>query len=161
MGLVAGAHRQPGRLCISHAGVCGVSNVITFTLAGIPKGKGRPRFAAGRTYTPADTVNAEINIAFAARQAMHGQPPMEGPVQAVIVSRFPVPASWSAKKRAEAIAGKLLPTKKPDADNVIKLLCDACNQIVYRDDAQIVSVAYAKSYGETPGLTASFHPIAA
>jgi Holliday junction resolvase RusA-like endonuclease len=38
------------------------------------------------------------------------------------------------------------PTKKPDADNICKAVCDAMNGIVYKDDAQVVSLHFTKRY---------------
>ena len=42
------------------------------------------------------------------------------------------------------------PTKKPDIDNVIKIITDALNGIAYDDDAQIVSLSATKFYDENP-----------
>jgi len=39
---------------------------------------------------------------------------------------------------------------KPDLDNIMKVVCDALNQIAYRDDSQIVSAYLAKMYSDTP-----------
>ena len=61
-----------------------------------------------------------------------------------------IPASWSNKKRLAAAAGQVRATKKPDADNVLKGLKDGCNGIVWRDDAQVVSIILKKSYAEIP-----------
>ena len=44
----------------------------------------------------------------------------------------------------------LRPTKKPDADNVVKIICDSLNKIAYYDDAQIVDVYFHKYYSENP-----------
>jgi Holliday junction resolvase RusA-like endonuclease len=38
------------------------------------------------------------------------------------------------------------PTKKPDFDNIAKIISDACNGIVYKDDAQIVHAVIAKRW---------------
>jgi Holliday junction resolvase RusA-like endonuclease len=46
------------------------------------------------------------------------------------------------------------PIGKPDLDNMLKALKDACNGIVWRDDAQIVDVKASKEYADTrPHLT--------
>ena len=42
------------------------------------------------------------------------------------------------------------PTKKPDADNVIKIITDALNGIAYDDDRQIVALMFEKFYAEIP-----------
>jgi len=61
-----------------------------------------------------------------------------------------IPASWSKKRRALAIAGEIWATKKPDADNVLKGLKDGCNGIVWKDDAQVICIELWKTYGEMP-----------
>jgi Holliday junction resolvase RusA-like endonuclease len=38
------------------------------------------------------------------------------------------------------------PTKKPDADNVLKLLMDSLNGCAYRDDVQIVNATVVKRW---------------
>lgn len=40
------------------------------------------------------------------------------------------------------------PTKKPDIDNIIKLIFDALNKVAYHDDNQIVDVEVHKFYAE-------------
>lgn len=45
---------------------------------------------------------------------------------------------------------RLFPTKKPDADNIIKVILDALNGLAYQDDAQIYRVYFEKMYAEIP-----------
>lgn len=127
---------------------------IVISLPGIPRGKGRPRFvrATGRAYTPAETVNYEGALRMAGKAAMRDEPPLDGALAVTMIAEFPVPASWSQKKRAAAISGEVKPTGKPDADNLIKTL-DALNAVVWRDDAQIVNATIIKRYGGNPGVT--------
>ena len=40
------------------------------------------------------------------------------------------------------------PTKKPDADNIVKIICDALNGVAYKDDTQVVELDFKKVYGE-------------
>ena len=40
------------------------------------------------------------------------------------------------------------PTKKPDSDNIIKIILDALNGVCYYDDAQICKVNFEKKYAE-------------
>lgn len=67
-----------------------------------------------------------------------------------IVAVYPVPASYSKRKRVAALAGDLLPAKKPDADNVAKIIADALGGLAYIDDAQITDLSVMKRYGEQP-----------
>jgi len=129
---------------------------VVITLLGEPQGKGRPRIGRGAhgrpmAFTPAATRSYEAALRVAATQAMQGKVPLEGAVSVTMVATFPVPASWSRRKRAAALDGSLLPTCKPDVDNLLKTL-DACNEVVWRDDRQIVQAIVTKRYGEQPGV---------
>lgn len=126
---------------------------IVVTIPGKPVGKGRPRFnrAQGRAYTPKATESAEA-WAKACMMKHADQVMLDGPLEIEILATMPVPASWSKKKQADAIAGILRPTGKPDFDNCAKLLCDSGNGILWRDDSQIVAASFTKIYGDKPGV---------
>lgn len=128
--------------------------MIEFIVPGQPVPKGRPKFARrGKgvvAYTPAKTAAYESLVQKAAEAAMMGRDPSGRPIKLVVNLALEVPASWSKKRRALALAGQICATKKPDADNVLKGLKDGCNGIVWRDDAQVVSIELRKAYGDTP-----------
>ena len=48
--------------------------------------------------------------------------------------------------------GKELPLKKPDMDNIVKVVADALNGVAYHDDTQIVMVVAKKVYSSLEGL---------
>lgn len=102
-------------------------------------GKGRPRFGMGRVYTPAKTLAAETSLGLEAKTMMRQRKlqPLIGPV-ALTVQTFQV----RAKSRKDAH-----PTGKPDADNILKLVGDSLNKIVWVDDSQIVEISYTRFYG--------------
>lgn len=128
--------------------------MIAFTVPGQPQGKGRPRVgkvgAHARLYTPAKTVQYESLVAHEAHCAMAGQPMLEGPVCVQLAIECQVPASWSQRKQAAALAGEVVPTTKPDIDNVVKAVFDGCNGVLWRDDVQVVNVSVSKRYSPTP-----------
>lgn len=128
---------------------------ITVTLPGLPRGKGRPRFARrGKfvsTYTDEKTASYEGALRLAGADAMRGEIPMVGALWVHVTAVFPIPASWSRKKREAAEQNQVAPTGKPDCDNLLKCL-DAFNEIVWKDDAQIVSATVVKVYGTQPML---------
>lgn len=127
--------------------------MILIELTGAPSGKGRPRFirATGHAYTPEKTRNYESSLRLAAQDAMNGAAPLEGPLAVTVHALFPVPASWSRKKRDDALSGLLRPTTKPDADNILKVL-DALNEVVFRDDKQVVDARVVKTYSARPAM---------
>jgi Holliday junction resolvase RusA-like endonuclease len=128
-----------------------MSAPITITLAGEPRGKGRPRFGNGRSYTDAKTLNYEAALRVAAMEAMGARKPIDGPVSVNIEARVPVPMSWSQKKRSSALCGEVKPMTKPDIDNIVKTW-DALNHVVFNDDRQIVQASVRKVYHEKPAL---------
>lgn len=126
---------------------------IVIELAGEPKGKGRPRFvrSTGHAYTPAQTRSYESMLRLAAQEVMAGRIPLDGPLEVDVVARMPIPVSWSKRKRADAITGTVRPTSRPDCDNLVKML-DSFNEVVWRDDRQVVWCRVAKIYSEKPCL---------
>lgn len=136
--------------------------IISFDLPGPPHGKGRPRITRqGRAYTPEATRQAEGFIRHQAAQAMAGVEVLRGAVSARVEIEVEPPASFSKKKRAAALSGEVFPTVKPDADNVLKAIFDACNGVVYLDDKQIVKLSMYKRYGERDVTTVSFEGLSA
>ena len=131
-----------------------IRGMLTITVAGTPLGKGRPRFhrASGRAYTPEKTRNFETNLRLAAQDVMADRPPLEGPLTVCVHAHFPVPQSWSAKKRSRALEGAISPTTKPDWENIAKM-CDAFNQVVWKDDSQVVHGTIIKMYSDRPRLS--------
>lgn len=126
--------------------------MIEIVLAGPPMGKQRVRATkAGHIYTPERTVNYEAALAFAAQQVMADRPLYDGPLAVMIEARTPIAESKPKKWRADALAGKIRPTKKPDLDNIAKMM-DALNLIVWADDAQIVELSARKIYSDKPAL---------
>ena len=126
---------------------------VMMRIEGLPKGKGRPRFTrTGHAYTPSETRQYETLVTASARAAMKGKRKIEKPsaVRVYILAVFPVPTSWSKKRRIAALQGVEHHTKKPDVDNVIKAVCDGVNGIVFEDDSQIVEVRARKAYGSEP-----------
>lgn len=79
---------------------------MNFTIEGLPKGKGRPRFTrSGHTYTPDTTRKYEALVTARAKEAMIGKRKIEKPnaVRVDILAIFPVPSSWSKKRRTAAL----------------------------------------------------------
>lgn len=148
--------------------------MIAFTIPGEPQGKGRARaqpiyrdgkpiMKDGRVivahHTPAKTVAYEGLIAHTARIAMERQPPLEMACRVDIVIACSVPASWSNRKRQQALQGLIRPAKKPDVDNIFKALFDGMNGVVWRDDVQAVGGSWDKRYSLTPGLAVRVTPV--
>ena len=138
------------------------AKLLTITLLGKPRGKQRPRVTRrGITYTPKETVNYEtaLRMEAAATMLQEKRKPYEGPLQVSVDAYFPVAASWPKKMRMAALNGYLRYTKKPDADNILKML-DALNGVVWGDDVQIVHATVIKYYSDQPRLVVTVYPLA-
>ena len=125
--------------------------MIEFTIPGEPKGKARPRLGrGGHTYTPRDTRQYEHEVAEAYYRVLPQDAeevkPIEGPVAVEITAYFGIPRSKSKKERLRIIRENVRPTKKPDIDNIEKIICDALNGIAYRDDSQVTDSYVRKRY---------------
>lgn len=142
--------------------------LVTILLAGAPRGKGRPRFRIVQpkgkpqfvtVYTDSETVAYEEALAGAGREAMAGAglipDPFDGPLTCSVEAFVPIPESWSAKKKAAAVAGDIAPTSKPDGDNYAKCVGDALNKICWLDDSQIIMWQILKQYSDFPRLRVS------
>jgi Holliday junction resolvase RusA-like endonuclease len=135
---------------------------ITVIIAGGPVAKGRPRMTkCGFAYTPAATRKYEAHGRLAAQQATDGRPPIAVPGRAEITVDLPVPASWSLKRQAAALAGYIRPTSRPDTDNYVKAAHDAINGIAITDVSLVVKLAGEKRYLRVPKLTVASPPSAA
>lgn len=130
--------------------------MIDFSVPGTPRGKGRPRFvkATGRTYTDKQTTEAEGDVVGAWARAGEQRCP-DGPLKLELMAVLERPKGhW---KQDGTLSAQGLrsgwPTKKPDWDNLGKLVADALNGKAYRDDAQIVHVVLWKRWAN-PGEVA-------
>lgn len=110
------------------------------------RGKARPRVCRGHAFTPKDTVQYEKLVRDCYKQ-QDGRY-LEGPIKALIIAYYKIPKSYS-KKRVQAIRDGLeKPTKKPDADNIGKIILDSLNGVAYKDDSQIIELMIIKRYTE-------------
>jgi Holliday junction resolvase RusA-like endonuclease len=159
--LFAGSYAEPAPAYVPKAAARDGDDVLLISVPGDVRGKGRPRIgrlANGRpvAFTDKETVKYENMVAYAAKLAMesHGWSlvPAGEPLALRMVARFTPPASRPKKWQAAALNGQHRPTRKPDPDNVLKVI-DALNGIVWHDDVQVVEVSISKAYALEPGLT--------
>ena len=114
-------------------------------------GKSRPLILQ---HPDARTARYEDRVAWAAQVEMHQRnlPLFDTALMMVLDVYVGVPASWSRRKREQALAGVIRPTKKPDIDNFQKAICDALNRVVWLDDSQIVDAKVRKFYDLAPRI---------
>ncbi len=127
---------------------------MEFVVEGEPQGKARPRFSrrSGTIYTPAKTSKYEKEI----RQsflAAGGKMIPEGSYAVVIMDAyFEIPKSYTKRKRLGCEHNIKRPDKKPDIDNVVKVVLDALNKVAYEDDKQVIGIICRKWYSQSSGF---------
>ncbi len=128
---------------------------VKFTILGEPEGKGRPRFRKQgqyvKTYTPEATVSYENLIKTEYRRQCNDYR-FDDSVQldVRIIAYYEIPKSKSKKVKKMMEEHQLRPLKKPDADNVIKVVLDSLNKIAYHDDTQVVDLQIRRFYSYDP-----------
>lgn len=128
--------------------------MIQFTVPGDPRGKQRPRMTKyGTAYTPRETVAYEKLVkACMFRSIENGTSGTTRyktePVCVTIIAYYRIPTSITKKVRERIEAGDEKPTKKPDADNIAKIIMDALNGLAYQDDRQVVALTVLKEYAK-------------
>ena len=129
--------------------------MIDFIVPGEPQGKARPRVERNRytgavhARTPDKTVAYEEFIRW---RCPKGEP-LIGQIILQIDAVYGIPKSTSKKQAEYMRKGLLFPMKKPDVDNIAKVVMDALNGVVYPDDKNIVELYLRKRYirdGEFP-----------
>lgn len=126
--------------------------MLIFEIPGEPKGKGRPRFThTGHTYTPTETKEYEEKVIRAYKAKYRDRQYAKGiPLKMEIAAYFEPPKRVPKAKRAAMLNHEIRPVKKPDSDNIIKIIADALNSVAYYDDAQLAEVKIGKYYSEEP-----------
>lgn len=138
--------------------------MIRFTIHGEPQGKGRPKFSKRGNIaiarTPEKTVIYENLVRMEyQRQCGNFRFGDDEQLCMTVNAYYAIPKSVSKAKKQAMLNGKIKPTKKPDVDNVLKVIADSLNQIAYRDDAQIVRAIINKRYALTPCVCVEIEPM--
>lgn len=141
---------------------------IKFTIPGNPFGKQRPFVAHHRGFKRKESVLHE-NIAREAWHQAYSDKLFDGNVSIDLTAYYCIPASWPKWKQEAAKLGCIRPhhkgPKKPDVDNVCKLIMDSLNPVkvsrktvpntgVYEDDGQVVDLNISSYYSENPRVEA-------
>ena len=108
--------------------------------------------------TPKETLSYE-NLVKWVYQNTYKARKLEGELEARIVAMYSIPKSMTKKNRQLIEEGKLHPTKKPDLDNVAKIVLDSLNGIAYSDDSQIIKLVVEKHYSENPRVEVTLYEV--
>lgn len=125
-----------------------------FEVPGKITGKGRPRVntQTAIAYTPAKTKDYEELIKQYFIIKNRGIKPLEGRIAITIKAFISIPKTVSKKEREEMLEANISPTKKPDIDNIAKIVLDALNKLAFNDDNQVTRLNLEKIYSEEEKL---------
>lgn len=122
--------------------------MVKLTIPGEPVAKGRPRVTRYGTYTPQKTANYETLVQ--QLYIIEELPKLEGQLRMEINAYFRIPKSATKAKKLAMEQNTIRPTKKPDGDNILKIIGDALNCFAYDDDSQVVDSIVRKWYSTEP-----------
>jgi Holliday junction resolvase RusA-like endonuclease len=132
------------------------SEVLQFFVRGAPQAKERHRVRVingqVHSYSPAKTKAWECVVGMCARAAMRGMDVLAVPVDLTAEFVLPIPASWPAWKTQLAMDGTMMPTGRPDVDNLLKAVKDGLTGVLWRDDSLVVSETGHKRFGVESGV---------
>lgn len=119
---------------------------MRITIPGKPKAKDRPIFFNGHAYTSKSTRAYEKKVKSIWKDKTSIT--FHGAVDVSITAYYQIPKSTSKVAKEMMLEGIRLPGKKPDADNIGKIIMDALNGLAYDDDKQVVDLHVSKRYAE-------------
>ena len=123
---------------------------IKITIPGKPMGKQRHRMGRGFSYTPKETVNYEDLVKLCFMDSVKNHTLIDCPVSVSINAYFPIPKGMKKDDRKKAEYGILPYTKKPDCDNIAKIIMDGLNGIAWTDDKIVYTCVVSKIYSVNP-----------
>lgn len=117
-------------------------------------GKGRPRLNTytGQVYTPTRTKDYESLVEQYFLLKYPRYKAMEGRAKVTIVAHFEVPKSSNKAQKEQMLGNTISPTKKPDIDNIVKIVLDSMNKFAFKDDTQITKIDVEKVYSNEEKL---------
>ena len=124
---------------------------IELIIKELPVAKGRPRVSTkngfARAYNPKKTRDYEskVKMYFKAQFPKHTPFTADDVLKVVMEFYYPIPKSYSKKKREQIIAGGMYKNNGEDLDNLEKAVLDALNGIAYCDD-RIISEVEKRKY---------------
>lgn len=124
--------------------------IYEFEVPGKITGKGRPRVntQTAIAYTPTKTKEYEELVKQYFILKYRRINPLEGRIRVEIKAYFSIPKNASKKQKEEMLKNNISPIKKPDIDNIAKIILDALNKLAFKDDNQIIKLDIEKIYSE-------------
>ena len=122
--------------------------IYDFEVPGKVIGKGRPRLNtySGIVYTPTKTKDYETLVEQYFLLKYPKFKVFEGRVKVSIIAYFAIPKVTKKSDINEMLDNNISPTKKPDIDNIVKVVLDSMNKFAFKDDNQITKLEVEKKY---------------
>lgn len=92
-------------------------------------------------------------------RSQYREEPLTVPVAMDVVFMMPIPKSTSKTKTAAMMNGTIHHMKRPDVDNMLKLVNDVLNNLVFKDDSQVIEIHARKIYSSKPGTYIRIIPV--
>ena len=117
-------------------------------------GKGRPRLNSytGQVYTPTRTKDYESLVEQYFLLKYPRYKTIDGRAKVTITAYFEVPKSAGKVAKEQMLGNTISPTKKPDIENIVKIVLDSMNKFAFKDDTQITKIEVEKLYGDVEKL---------
>ncbi|HJE96552.1 MAG TPA: RusA family crossover junction endodeoxyribonuclease [Ligilactobacillus acidipiscis] len=103
-----------------------------------------------RLYDPIDVKNFKLQLKYLAKAKRIK--PFDDSIEVSLKFYRKVQASVSHVEHDRRVSGIHRPVVKPDVDNYVKATLDALNGIIWKDDAQIVTLHASKYYSDHPRI---------
>jgi Holliday junction resolvase RusA-like endonuclease len=144
-----------------------MANIIEFEFLEPPMGKERPRtvFKHNRyiVYTPQNTRTYEKRLGICVYSYMLKNKIEKFktgiPLKVCVKAFFKIPSNARKITLEKMKAGEILPTLKPDADNIVKIILDALNKTAFEDDCQVCEIEFVKKFSLIPKITVRIEEI--
>lgn len=130
--------------------------MISLDLFGDPVGKMRAGRKGRVSYDPQEKLKEGCKWQV---RSQYREEPLGQPVVIDALFMMPIPKSTSKVKQRAMLNGTYHHTVKPDVDNILKFYLDVLNNLVVKDDNQVVEVRARKIYSSKPGVHLRIIPI--
>lgn len=126
--------------------------MISLELYGDPVPLARPRFSSRGRFVKAYDSQSALKDGFKWQiKSQYREAALTTPITLDVVFFMPIPKSASGIQKRQMANGVISHIKKPDLDNLIKLIADCLIGTVIEDDSIIERIVATKKYSNNPG----------
>lgn len=125
---------------------------VSFNVPGLARAKARAASNGRRSFVDPETAMFQNLVKFAAAKALGSQPMLKGAVAVHMTVFYQPPISTPPSMLAKMLGGVEHAAKRPDIDNLAKVIMDGCQGVLYANDLLVVELVAVKVYAEAPGV---------